>query len=143
LYLLDDKKMTVDQVSSLLYKESGLKGVSGITNDIRQLLQSDNEKAQLAVDMFCLIAARNLASLIPTINGLDTIIFTAGIGENSSVVREKICQNLNWLGIELDAENNNKNNKFISHKDSKVNVCVIPTNEEFMIARHTKELLES
>lgn len=140
LYLAEECKMQLNQIKSLLYKESGLKGVSGLGNDMRDLLESDDERAKFAIDMFCIIAARSLSGLIPVIGGVDAVIFTAGVGENSSLIREKICNYLGWLGIKINNKSNALNDLCISCDDSDIKVYVIPTNEELIIARHTKEL---
>lgn len=133
LYLMDEKKLTKEQVSNLLYKESGLLGVSGISHDMRDLLNSSDEKAAYTVDLFCYLAAKQLSSLIPSINGVDAIIFTAGIGEGSAIIREKICDKLAWLGANVDKDKNNHNSYEISHKDSEIKIFVIATDEEKVI----------
>lgn len=139
LYLLQEKKYSVEKINTLFYKESGLLGVSGISSDMRKLQESTNPNAIEAIDLFCYRAARELCALCAVLGGCDGIIFTAGIGENSAVVRTKICDWLIWLGVSLD-ENANKNNAtIISKKKSKVLVVVIPTDEEYMLARHTKD----
>ncbi|MFT6219738.1 MAG: acetate kinase [Lentimonas sp.] len=139
LYLLEEKNMTVQEVSNLLYKESGLKGVSGISSDMRDLLASDKESAKKAVDLFCYQAAKQLSSLIPIIGGLDILVFTAEIGENSAIIRRKICDYLMWLGVEIvDDVNQGK----ISTKRSKVEVYVIPADEEKIIAQQTYQKIK-
>ena len=141
LYLLNEKGFTSEQVSDLLYKESGLKGVSGISFDMRELLESNDEKAREAIELFCYQAAKQLAGLIPSMGGLDAIVFTAGIGEHVPLVRSKICGYLSWLGIELDAPANDSNEAVISSKNSGIDVLVVTTNEEFVVAKLTKDLL--
>ena len=143
LYLLEEKKMTVNEVKELLYHQSGLKAVSNISHDIRTLLQSSEEKAQEAIELFCYKAAKHIAGLIPTINGLEAIVFTAGIGENSPVIREKICQYLSWLGITIDIQSNKNNKTKISTNNSKIEVYVLKTDEEKIIAKQTKSLLKA
>lgn len=137
LYLLQDKKWSIEQVSTLLYKESGLLGVSGISGDMRVLQLSVDPNAIEAVDLFCFIAARELAALCGILQGCDAIIFTAGMGEKSALVRNKICDRLKWLGVILDEEANACNASIISQSTSAIVVGVIPTNEESMIAKHT------
>lgn len=137
LYLLQEKKRSVEQVSTLLYQESGLLGVSGISRDMRELQSSSNPNAIEAVDLFCFIAAKELAALCGILQGCDAIIFTAGIGEKSVVVRKKICERLKWLGVILDEKANASNASIISQATSTIIVSVIPTNEEYMIAKHT------
>lgn len=141
LYLLQEKKYTLDQLSALLYEESGLLGVSGISSNMQELQFSSAPDAVEAVDLFCYRAARELSALLATLQGLDTIIFTAGIGENSAIVRKKICERLEWLGVVLDEEANLNNDTVISSSKSRVLVSVIPTNEEYMIAKHSMTLI--
>jgi acetate kinase len=135
LYLLQAKGMSTDAVTDLLYKESGLKGVSGISSDMRDLIKSDDAYAKEAVELFCYQAAKELASLLPALGGLDAIVFTAGIGENCAVIRQMICGKLEWLGVEVDNSANEKNSIEISSQKSKIKVFVIPTNEEKIIAQ--------
>ena len=139
LYLLQEKKWSVEQVSTLLYKESGLLGVSGISSDMRKLQSSTNPDAIDAIDLFCYIAAKELAALCGILQGCDAIIFTAGIGEKSVEVRKKICQRLQWLGVILNEKANAINAPIISQDASAIVVSVIPTNEEYMIAKHTMD----
>lgn len=141
LYLLEGRGMTVGEVANLLYKESGLKGVSGISHDMRELLESSTPSAKKAVEMFCYQAARQLAGLIPILGGLDAIVFTAGIGESSPSIREAICNWLVWLGITLDKDKNTRNSECISDSGSKVGVYVIPTNEELVITKAVLEII--
>jgi acetate kinase len=137
LYLLHEKKFSVEEVTSLLYQKSGLLGVSGISSDMRELQSNTDPSALLAVDLFCYRAARELCALCVNLQGCDAIIFTAGIGENSAVVRKKICEGLGWINVILDENLNNNNASIISHDTSDILVYVIPTDEEFMIAKHT------
>lgn len=134
LYLLGQKGMTVPQVEALLYKESGLKGLSGVSNDMRALLASDAPDAVLAVDYFVSRCAREVASLATALGGLDGLVFTAGIGERSPVIRRRIVEQLAWLGLSIDADANEKNATVISGASSRVPVLVVPTNEERCIA---------
>lgn len=142
LYLLK-QNMTLDQLSELLYKQSGLLGVSGISSDVRVLLQSTDSKAALALEMFCYRTHREIGSLAAALNGLDTLVFTAGIGEHSSVIRAKICVYAKWLGVILDDRANETHQQKISAETSRVGVWVIPTNEELVIAESTYQLYQT
>jgi len=144
LHLLTNKGMTADAVQHLLYHDCGLKGLSGISNDVRDLLASDDPRAKLALDYFVYRAGLALGSLAASLEGLDAVVFTAGIGENAPAIRARICQNSRWLGIELDEAANAAVNatgaRLISTRASRVGVYVIPTDEERMIAHHTLEI---
>lgn len=137
LYLMREKGMDADGLERLLYRESGLLGLSGISNDMRILEESGEAAAAEAVDLFCMRVAKEIAALSTSIGGLDALVFTAGIGEHSPGVRGAVCRNLEWLGITLSPAANQQASKIISSADSKVPVFVIPTNEELMIAKHT------
>jgi acetate kinase len=141
LYLLQQQGLTVKQLEELLYKQSGLLGLSGISNDMRVLLDSNEPRAKLAVDYFVYRVSREIGSLIAALQGLDAIVFTAGIGENSPIIRQRILKQLAWLGIQFNARANQQNADCISQPDSNIQVFVLPTNEELMIARHTRLLL--
>ncbi|KTC79525.1 Acetate kinase (Acetokinase) [Legionella cherrii] len=141
LYLLQEKKLSVEEVNTILYKKSGLLGVSGISSDMRELQSSTETKAAEAIDLFCYRAARELCALASSLQGCDAIIFTAGIGEHSALVRKKIGERLSWLGVLLDEHANQQNAAVISHTQSRVFVGVIPTNEEYMIAKHTLKVV--
>ncbi len=143
LHLLQNRGMTIDEVQHMLYRESGLLGVSGISNNMQVLLESADPKAQEAVDLFCYRAACELSSLVAPLEGLDSIIFTAGIGENSPYVRKAICGHLSWLGVNLDTVANDENATFIHNANSKIDVLVILTNEEAVIAADTRDLIGS
>jgi acetate kinase len=143
LYLIAEKGMSPAAVQDLFYKESGLKGLSGISNDVRELQDSKDPKAAFALDYFAYRAGLYVGMLAAALSGLDAFVFTAGIGENSPTMRARIAERLAWLGIGLDATANNKGSSLISKKDSRIPVYVIPTNEELMIARHTLELLST
>ncbi len=140
LYLLEEKGMAADEVTNLLYKESGLKGISGISYDMEDLLNSDKPEAKEAIDLFCYQAAMQLSGLVPTIGGLDVLVFTAGIGQHAPIIRQKICEKLDWLGVTLDSEQNDANELCISTNDSDVGVYVIPTDEEKIIASMTMNI---
>lgn len=141
IYLLNEKGYDTAEVEDLIYKRSGLLGISGISNDMKVLISSEDPWAELAVEYFVYRAQREIGSLSAALGGLDALIFTAGIGENSPEVREKICTGLSWLGIHLDAQANSSNEELISLPGKSPSVHVIPTNEELMIAVHTKKAL--
>jgi len=141
LYLMDEMKMDARAVEKLIYQQSGLLGVSGISSDMRTLEASDAPRAKLAIELFVYRVQRELGALAAALGGLDAIVFTAGIGENSRSLRERVCRDAAWLGVEFDAEANARNAPRISTAASRVSALVIPTNEELMIARHTRALL--
>jgi acetate kinase len=141
LYLFQNLGLTVKEVETILYKKSGLLAISGISNDMRDLLGRTEPQAQLAIDFFVYRVAKEIGALTAALGGVDALVFTAGIGENSAEVRRRICEASSWLGIEIDSEANDRNATRISAANSKVSVWVVPTNEELMIARHTGELL--
>lgn len=141
LYFLR-KKMSLEQITHLLYNESGLLGVSGISSDIRDLLSSNKSEALEAIDLFCYRAAREIGALAIILKGYDAIVFTGGIGENSPCIRKKICEWLDWMGVQVDDLKNNRNDTIISHTQSKAIVAVIPTNEDYIIAKHTLFLIK-
>jgi acetate kinase len=140
LYLMKNYAMDYHALTHLLYRESGLLGVSGISSDMRDLLASDSEHAKLAVDLYIYRIAQWIGTLSMELNGLDGLVFTAGIGENSSYIREEIGKKARWLGVKIDPEKNQANAIEISTKDSKIGVYVIPTDEEITIAKHTLKL---
>jgi acetate kinase len=142
LYLFQNLALTAKEVETILYKQSGLMAISGISNDMRDLLDRTEPEARLAVDYFVYSAAKEIAALAAVLGGIDSLVFTAGIGENSPEIRRRICEACKWLGVELDAEANANRRPRISAPQSKVSAWVIPTNEELMIARHTWSLLE-
>ena len=141
LHLFQGLNLSAKEVETLLYKKSGLLGISGISNDMRDLLGRPEPAARLAVDYFVYRAARELGGLAAVLGGIDALVFTAGIGENSPEIRQRICEASTWLGLEIDADANKKRESKISTSRSKASVWVIPTNEELMIARHTGALL--
>jgi acetate kinase len=140
LLLLDHLHMDARAIETLLYKESGLLGVSGISSDMRELLESDDPRAAEAVDLYVYRIGRELGSLAAALGGLDALVFTAGIGENSAAIRARVCREAAWLGVALDESDNEAGGPLISRSDSTVATWVIPTNEELMIARHTDRL---
>ncbi len=142
LYLMDERKMDVRAIEQLIYSESGLLGVSGISSDMRTLLESADPRARLAIDVYVYRIRRELGSLAGALGGLDAVVFTAGVGENAAAIRERVCRDGAWLGIDLDATANAAGGPRISAPGSRVGTWVIPTNEELMIARHTRRLVE-
>ena len=141
IYLVRERGFSIDKVEDLLYKRSGLLGLSGVSNDMRRLLSSTDPRAAEAVDYFIYRVACELGSLVSAMGGLDALVFTAGIGENSSEIRSRICARSAWLGIHIDEIANKSNKLCITKPDSPVSVWVVPTNEEYVIARHTMEAL--
>ncbi len=141
LYLVQGLAMSAGQVEDVLYRKSGLLGLSGISGDMRRLLASREPSAAIAVDYFVYRAAREIGALTAVLGGLDGLVFTAGIGENSAAIRRRICEACAWLGLELDPPANEIGGPRISREGSRVRAWVIPTNEELMIARHTRRLL--
>ncbi len=141
LYLMDELKMDSRAIEKLVYQQSGLLGVSGVSSDMRILEASAEPDAKIAIELFAYRIGRELGSLAAALGGVDAIVFTAGIGENSRSLRERVCKDAAWLGIELDATANHANASRISTPASRVAAWVIPTNEELMIARHTLALL--
>lgn len=140
-HLMHERRLSSAAVEDMLYRESGLLGVSGISNDMRTLLESSDPRAVEAVDLFVYRAALETGALAAALEGLDALVFTGGIGENAVEVRARICAKLAWLGIELDAEANRHGAQTISTARSRVGVFVIPTDEEAVIAAHTRRLL--
>jgi acetate kinase len=141
LYLFQTLGLSPKDVETILYKKSGLLGISGISNDMRDLLGSSEPAARLAVDYFVYRAAKEIGALAAVLGGIDGLVFTAGIGENSPEIRSRICEASSWLGLDLDDEANGKRGPRISRAGSRVSAWVIPTNEELIIARHTALLL--
>jgi acetate kinase len=141
LYLMNERRMDAHVIEKLLYHQSGLLGVSGVSSDMRALLESHDPQAQLAVELFVYRIGRELGSLAAALSGLDAIVFTAGIGEHAVAIRELVCRQAEWLGIELDVASNAKGGPRISTAHSRTAAWVIPTNEELMIARHTIAVL--
>ena len=143
LYLMDELKMESRAIEKLIYQQSGLLGVSGISSDMRTLEASGEPDAKMAIELYAYRIGRELGSLTAALGGIDAIVFTAGIGEKSRALRERVCKDAAWLGIELDKAENQANGPRISTPASRVAAWVIPTNEELMIARHTRTLLSS
>jgi len=141
LYLFQGLQLTAAQVETILYKKSGLLGISGISSDMRDLLGRSEPEARLAVDYFVYRAAKEIGALAAVLGGVDALVFTAGIGENSAEIRRRICEASAWLGVVLDSQANAADGPHITSPGSKVSAWVIPTNEELMIARHMSQLL--
>ncbi|KPK05989.1 MAG: acetate kinase [Betaproteobacteria bacterium SG8_39] len=141
LYLMDERGMDARAIEKLIYQQSGLLGVSGISSDMRTLLASDEPRARLAVDLYLYRIRRELGSLAAALGGLDAIVFTAGIGENSAAIRARVLADADWLGIKPSARANAKGGPRISAARSRVSAWAIPTNEELMIARQTRRVL--
>lgn len=144
-FLMNKKNLTAEQVDNLMNKKSGVLGISGVSSDFRDIEDADakgNERAKLALDKFAYVVKKYIGSYAAAMGGLDVLVFTAGLGENSAPAREQVCEGLEFLGVEIDLEKNNMRGKEaeVSKEGSKVKVFVIPTNEELMIARDTKKL---
>jgi acetate kinase len=141
LYMIQSLGLSAKEIETILYKQSGLLGISGISSDTRELLQSSDPLARLALDYFVYRVAREIGAMGSVLGGIDGLVFTAGIGENSPELRQRICESCAWLSVELDPAANAHNGPCISTPSSKISTWVIPTNEELMIARHTGVLL--
>ncbi len=139
LYLMDQQGMNADEISDLLYRKSGLLGLSGMTNDMRTLEASNTPGARNAINYYTFRIRRELGALAAVLGGLDAVVFTGGIGENSTYIRDRICTDMGWLGLELDHDANADNLRVISTDLSRVKLMVIPTNEELVIARAAAE----
>jgi len=142
LYLMRTENLAADDVDRLVNRSAGLLGVSGLSSDMQTLLEAEeNASARLAVELFCYHARRHIGALAAVLGGLDQIVFTAGIGEHAAEIRRRICVELGWLGVEFDEERNAGHAPIITRDGSRCRVHVIPTNEEWMIARHVGELV--
>lgn len=141
LYLMSEKGMSAAKVQDFLYRDCGLKGLSGVSNDMRELDASTDPRARLAVDYFVYRIGLAAGMLAAALQGLDAFVFTAGIGENSVNIRARVTEQLSWLGVTLDAVENERNSRLISRQNSLIPVYVVPTDEELMIAQHTLALL--
>ena len=141
LYLMDRHSMDARALEKLLYQQSGLLGLSGISSDMRTLLTSSDPRAAEAVDYFVYRAGREIGSLAAALNGLDALVFTGGVGENAPQIRARICRDAAWLGLRLDEEANEAKGPRINRDGSRVTAWAIPTNEELLIAQHTRRLL--
>ncbi|VWB11477.1 acetate kinase [Burkholderia lata] len=141
LFLMEELGMDVRAVEDLIYRRSGLLGVSGISSDMRTLLASDDPHARFAIELYVYRIARELGSLAAAMEGIDAIVFTAGIGEHAAPIREGVMRRAAWLGVEIDVEANNSGGPLVTTASSRVPAWVIPTNEELMIAHHTRRLI--
>jgi acetate kinase len=141
LYLMDQHRMDARALENLIYQQSGLLGVSGISSDMRTLLGSSDPRASQAIELFVYRIGRELGSLTAALGGLDALVFTGGIGEKGAPIRAHVCRDAAWLGVELDEIANDAGGPCISRPESRVTVWVVPTNEELMIAQHTQRLL--
>ncbi|MDI7861985.1 acetate/propionate family kinase [Rhizobiaceae bacterium n13] len=141
LHLIEEKGMSPAEVGHMLYRDSGLAGLSGISNDVRELLASPAPEAAFAIDFFCRRVAQSIASLAVSLGGVDAIVFTAGIGENAPAIRQKVIAGLAWAGLGLDPNANDDNALHIEAPGSRIAILVVPTDEEKMIARHTMRLV--
>lgn len=143
LYLMDELHMDARAIEKLLFQESGLLGVSGVSSDMRTLLESLQPGAKFAVDLFVHRIVRELGSLAAALGGIDALVFTGGIGEHAAIIRERVCQASTWLGLQLDADLNQAGGPRLTKDSSCVSAWAIPTNEELMIARHTRRVTET
>lgn len=142
LYLMKFKKMNYDEIEKCLYQQSGLLGVSGISNNMQTLLEDPSAQAKEAVELFVYRIYRELGGLVSVLGGLDVLVFTGGIGEHAAPVRENVCKHLEWLGIKTNTAKNMRNQPVISTAESTIEVRVIPTNEEWIIANHAYQLFQ-
>ena len=141
LYLLDHERMTSKEIADMLYKDSGLKGLSGLTSEMRELEDAGTPEAEQAIDYFVFRVRRELGGLAASLSGLDAMVFCGGIGENSARIRHRICEDLHWIGLDVDDALNARNEGLISKATSGAKIFVIKTDEAAMIARHTVDLI--
>jgi acetate kinase len=147
--IMDREGLTAKEMNSILNKKSGLYGMTGLNPDFREIelasYEADKPKAKVAIELFTKIIAEFVAKYAVSLKGIDAIVFTGGIGENQINIRKKICENLEWMGVKIDLEKNNVKSEQveITAKDSKVRTFIIPTNEELVIARDTKSIVEA
>ncbi|VWC87288.1 acetate kinase [Burkholderia contaminans] len=141
LFLMEELGMDVHAVEDLIYRRSGLLGVSGLSSDMRTLLASDDPHARFAIELYVYRIARELGSLAAAMEGIDAIVFTAGVGEHAAAIREGVMRRAAWLGVEIDVEANHSGGTLVTTASSRVPAWVIPTNEEWMIAQHTRRLI--
>ena len=143
LHLMREERMGEPELSDLLYNDSGLRGISGISADMRVLLASDDPAAADAVDSFCYTLVRTIGSMAAALEGVDALVFTGGIGEHAAQVRAQICRRLAWLGVDFDEAANAAGDAMLTSPHSRAAVWVVPTNEELVIARHTRRLVDT
>lgn len=139
LYLMDQRGMSAAEISDLLYKRSGLLGLSGLSNDMRRLEAAGTPEATQAIDYFVFRAQREVGAMAAALGGIDALVFCGGIGENSRLIRARICERLDWMGIEIDHQRNAANDRVISSEMARTTVMIVPTNEELVIARAARE----
>ncbi|MEZ5725336.1 MAG: acetate/propionate family kinase [Paracoccaceae bacterium] len=139
LYLMDQRGMSAAEISDLLYKRSGLLGLSGLSNDMRRLEAAGTPEAAQAIDYFVFRAQREVGAMAAALGGIDALVFCGGIGENSRLIRARICERLDWMGIEIDHQRNAANDRVISSEMARTTVMIIPTNEELVIARAARK----
>ena len=142
LYLMAEKGLSPTEIENVLYKQSGLRGLSGLSNDMRILEEADTIESRRAIDYFVYRIRRELGGLVAILSGLDALVFCGGIGENAWRIRERVCQDLGWLGLELDESRNRAGETVISSDKSRARVFIIRTNEELMIASHAAETVQ-
>ncbi|APZ53879.1 acetate/propionate family kinase [Salipiger abyssi] len=142
-YMVQQEGMSIDEVRQLFYSKSGLLGLSGLSNDMRALEAAGTVEANEAIDYFVFRIRRELGGLAAALGGLDALVFCGGIGENSRLIRERVCEGMGWIGLELDRERNGRNDTVISTDMSRARVMVVPTNEELVIARAAKDFLDT
>jgi len=142
-YLMRKEHLAIDQINDMLNHESGLKGISQRSGDMQELLERENsdQHAKDAIELFCYQTRKCIGAMAAALGGLEALVFSGGIGEQSPAIRERVCMNLEFLGIQIDTERNRNNDFLISNAEAKVPVYVIPTNEEVMMARLTQQLL--
>ena len=143
LYLMDQKRMSAAQITELLYQQSGLLGLSGLSNDMRTLEAAGTPEAAQAIDYFVFRCQREVGAMAAALGGIDALVFCGGIGENSRLVRERICERLGWMGIELDRPRNERNALVISTELARTTVMVVPTDEELVIARAARQTMRA
>ncbi|RUU94221.1 acetate kinase, partial [Mesorhizobium sp. M7A.T.Ca.TU.009.01.3.1] len=143
LHFLLERGIAAEELQTMLYEKSGLLGVSGISGDMRTLEASNDPRAQEAMALFAFRAAREAAALANTMGGLECLVFTAGIGERSASIRKAICEKLTWLGVVLEERANDIHAEIISRPESKVEVRVIATDEESVVARHSRKVMQA
>ncbi|WP_314955646.1 acetate/propionate family kinase [Bradyrhizobium cosmicum] len=141
LYLISEKGMSASNIQNFLYRDCGLRGLSGVSNDMRELESSEDPRARLAIEYFSYRIGLNAGMLAAALQGLDAFVFTAGIGENSATIRAHVAGQLSWLGVTLEPAQNSRDAQLISGSDSRIPVYVVPTDEELMIAQHTLSVL--
>jgi acetate kinase len=142
LYLMDHEGLTSKEITDMLYKQSGLKGLSGLSGDMRELEAAGTPDAEQAIDYFVSRIRHELGGLAAALSGLDALVFCGGIGENSVRIRRRICEDLHWLGLDLDDARNQRHETMVSTFSSRAQIYVIKTDEEAMIARHALDLLQ-